>query len=60
MSCSLWRWTEKCDRIPCVGDCDLCDENLDDDTDAQMPQEAVYKPISRTKAKVVGNYVVRK
>lgn len=24
MSCSLWRWTEECDRRECVGDCDNC------------------------------------
>lgn len=24
MSCSLYRWTEECDRKECVGDCDLC------------------------------------
>lgn len=24
MSCSLWRWTKKCDGQPCVGDCDMC------------------------------------
>lgn len=31
MSCSLWRWSEECDRHPCPGDCDLCDENTEDD-----------------------------
>ena len=25
MSCSLYRYSEKCDGRPCVGDCDLCD-----------------------------------
>lgn len=31
MSCSLWRWTEECDSHPCVGDCDLCDEEEEDE-----------------------------
>lgn len=31
MSCSLWRWTEECDHIPCPGDCDLCEENDEDE-----------------------------
>jgi len=31
MSCSKWRWTEKCDTHPCPGDCDLCDENTEDE-----------------------------
>lgn len=25
MSCSLYRYSEKCDGRPCPGDCDLCD-----------------------------------
>ena len=25
MSCSLYRYSEKCDGRPCAGDCDLCD-----------------------------------
>ena len=33
MSCSLYRWTEECDHRPCVGDCDLCDENTEDEDD---------------------------
>ena len=31
MSCSLWRWTEDCDHDFCIGDCDLCDKNLEDE-----------------------------
>lgn len=31
MSTSLWRWTEACDGAPCVGDCDLCSRNMDDE-----------------------------
>lgn len=31
MSCSLWRWTEACEGKPCVGDCDLCDWNTEDE-----------------------------
>lgn len=31
MSCDLWRWTEECDRRPCPGDCDLCEENDEDE-----------------------------
>ena len=29
MSCSLYRWTEKCEGYMCPGDCDLCDRNMD-------------------------------
>lgn len=32
MSCSKWRWTEECDHRPCVGDCDLCDYNDEEET----------------------------
>lgn len=31
MSVSLWAWTEKCDHGFCVGDCDICDRNLEDE-----------------------------
>ena len=31
MSCSLYRWTEKCDGRPCAGDCDFCDYFPDED-----------------------------
>jgi len=31
MSCSLWRWTEECDTHDCVGDCDLCSYNNEDE-----------------------------
>lgn len=24
MSVDLWRWTPRCDGRPCVGDCDFC------------------------------------
>lgn len=30
MSCSLWRWTEECEGIPCCGDCDLCSLDPED------------------------------
>lgn len=30
MSCSLYRWTEKCEGQPCPGDCDLCNKNSDE------------------------------
>lgn len=33
MSCDLWRWTEECDTHPCVGDCELCDYNTEDEDD---------------------------
>ena len=37
MSCSLWRWTPSCDDEMCVGDCDLCsyegEEDADDNSD---------------------------
>lgn len=37
MSCSLWRWSEECDSRPCLGDCDLCEENNEDeDTDDNL------------------------
>ena len=40
MSTSLYRWTEECDRRECLGDCDLCHENGEDEDDLQtrMPQ----------------------
>lgn len=25
MSVDLWRWSEECDFRPCLGDCDLCE-----------------------------------
>lgn len=31
MSVSLWRWSEDCEGVPCVGDCDLCDRNRETD-----------------------------
>lgn len=31
MSCSKWRWTPECDTHICVGDCDNCNYNLDED-----------------------------
>lgn len=31
MSCSLWRWSERCEEKPCPGDCDKCKEEEDDD-----------------------------
>ena len=31
MSCSLWRWTEECDTHICIGDCDYCDYNNEDE-----------------------------
>ena len=33
MSCSLWRWTAECDHRPCIGDCDYCDYNNEDEKD---------------------------
>ena len=30
MSCSLWRWSERCEGKPCCGDCDECGEEDDD------------------------------
>ena len=33
MSCSLWRYEESCDHDVCVGDCDLCDKNLEGEDD---------------------------
>ena len=43
MSCSLWRWTEECDHRLCVGDCDLCDCNLEEDE-----EDETYTVSSRT------------
>ena len=31
MSCSLYRWTKECDERACVGDCDFCDFNNEDE-----------------------------
>lgn len=31
MSCSLWRYTEKCEGQACCGDCDLCDYDPEDE-----------------------------
>ena len=31
MSCSLWRWAEECDTHECVGDCDNCSYNQEDE-----------------------------
>lgn len=31
MSVSKYRWTEECDTHICVGDCDFCDYNNEDD-----------------------------
>ena len=28
MSVSLWRWSEDCEGVPCVGDCDLCNREI--------------------------------
>lgn len=60
MSCSKWRWTQACDSVACVGDCDLCeyDGNFEDDQAPQTPREGVYKPDTRTKVCEVGNYAV--
>ena len=33
MSCSLYRWTEDCEGIPCPGDCDVCDRNMEEEED---------------------------
>ena len=38
MSCSLYRWTEKCEGKFCIGDCDFChkeDEENEIISDAQ-------------------------
>lgn len=35
MSCSLWRWTEDCEGQFCPGDCDLCDKNNEEETNAE-------------------------
>ena len=40
MSCSLWRWSPACDDELCVGDCDLCgfepeEEGEEDDREGQ-------------------------
>lgn len=35
MSVDLWRWTERCDSIPCAGDCDLCSENEEDEEEEE-------------------------
>lgn len=31
MSCSLWRWTPECDNDLCVGDCDLCNKDAEEE-----------------------------
>ena len=31
MSCDKWRWTEECDTHICIGDCDYCDYNNEDE-----------------------------
>lgn len=33
MSCSLWRWTPECDGDFCIGDCDYCNKNMEDEED---------------------------
>ena len=33
MSCSLWRWTPECDHRTCIGDCDYCNFNDEDEED---------------------------
>ena len=35
MSVSRWRWTPSCDHDVCVGDCDLCDKNLEDEEEVE-------------------------
>ena len=36
MSCSLWRWTPACDGDYCVGDCDLCDREFEDEESEEV------------------------
>ena len=33
MSTDKWRYTEECERQPCVGDCDYCDLETDSAAD---------------------------
>ena len=35
MSCSKWMWTEACDHGVCVGDCDLCDRDFEDEDEEE-------------------------
>lgn len=37
MSVSLWRWTEECDTHLCIGDCDYCDYNNEDEDEVIKP-----------------------
>ena len=35
MSCSLWRWTPECDGDFCIGDCDYCNKNMEDENEEE-------------------------
>lgn len=35
MSVDKWRWTPDCDRDVCVGDCDLCNKNTEEEEEAE-------------------------
>lgn len=39
MSCSLWRWTERCDCQPCVGDCDLCSYHQEEENEDELQED---------------------
>lgn len=39
MSVSLWRWTEECDGRFCVGDCDLCTCEEEDEDVCDLQRE---------------------
>lgn len=39
MSTDKWRWTPDCDRDVCVGDCDLCTKNTEDEEEAEEDED---------------------
>ena len=40
MSCDKWRWTEECDTHLCIGDCDLCIYNDEEDEEYTIYPES--------------------
>jgi len=53
MSTSLYRWTEDCDGHDCIGDCDFCDKNQDDDVEEIDVTETPYAGFLESSIKTI-------